>query len=558
MTGLIRHLLNSGDILTFISSCIAFIWFVVLLLINTKIKDDRKRLKIWAALCFLPIVYSLVHILIFAAGGAFLQILPGYLTIYIPAVLTAILPLLTKRKLLLRVGSAAIAVICAVCSILSIYSTKNVNLTRQGLSESYISLCDYLDENYIMSDWKQIDFEELKQEGLELIKEAEKTGDIEKYYDAVINLANSLHDGHASAFFYNSGPGNYLIERLMSFNDYGICLLTLDDGTTVAVNCEDGLDIRDGDVITKWNGVPIAEAVASVDAPLSEGVLENDVIHKTFYLAGIGGDSVEVTYIDASGAEAVAVLDKLDSPLPRALSTFGKFTKSENDFYEYGMIGPDIGYLRVTEEETDVISDSIAYCTGNHNKAREKFRRDLRELRDNGMTKLVIDIRNNAGGYEEVATALVSLFTDQKMYAFSLGVKKGNKLLSVDDRYVMPDGEFADIEILVITGMRCASAGDGLSLYLSKLDNVTVAGITNPSGINQETGGTIYLPENIAIAFPTGLILDGDGNPNIDTDRTRQSRNPVDIKIPFDRKAAIKIFNGVDYELEWAIDYLTE
>ena len=45
---------------------------------------------------------------------------------------------------------------------------------------------------------------------------------------------------------------------------------------------------------------------------------------------------------------------------------------------------------------------------------------------------------------------------------------------------------------------------------------------------------------------------------NIDIDGTRESRNPVDIKIPLDKEAALKIFNGVDYELEWAIDYLNQ
>ena len=94
------------------------------------------------------------------------------------------------------------------------------------------------------------------------------------------------------------------------------------------------------------------------------------------------------------------------------------------------------------------------------------------------------------------------------------------------------------------------------SLYLSRLDNVTVAGITNPAGINQETGGYIYMPDNAYIAFPIGLILDNDGKPNIDVDNTRISRNPVDIKIPLSKEAALKIFNGEDYELEWAINFL--
>ena len=222
------------------------------------------------------------------------------------------------------------------------------------------------------------------------------------------------------------------------------------------------------------------------------------------------------------------------------------------------MLSDNIGYLRVVEESTDNLSDMIGYITGNHTTAREMYREDLRELRTQGMKKLVIDIRNNAGGFDEVATALTSLFTKEQMYAFSLGVKNDKEMKSVTDRYVKGDGEFSDLEILVLTGMRCGSAGDGLTLYLSRLPNVTVAGLTDPEGINQETGGIVYMPEKAIVFFPTGLVLDENGNPNIDIDHTRKSRNPVDIKISLDKESALKIFSGEDYELEWAMEYLNK
>ena len=104
--------------------------------------------------------------------------------------------------------------------------------------------------------------------------------------------------------------------------------------------------------------------------------------------------------------------------------------------------------------------------------------------------------------------------------------------------------------------MRCGSAGDGMVLYLSRIKGITIAGLTNPAGINQETGGLIFMPEGAVIMYPVGLILDQNGNPNIDIDDTRISRTPLDIKIPLNKEAALKIFNGIDYELEWAIEYL--
>jgi C-terminal processing protease CtpA/Prc len=174
------------------------------------------------------------------------------------------------------------------------------------------------------------------------------------------------------------------------------------------------------------------------------------------------------------------------------------------------------------------------------------------------MKKLVIDIRNNGGGYDEISTALASLFSKEKKYAFSLGYRLNNKNNSLVDHYVLKDGEFSDIKVVVLTNMRCASAGDGIVLYLSRIDGITIAGLTDPEGVNQETGGVVYMPKGAVINYPVGLILDQDGNPNIDIDDSRTSRNPVDIKIPLTKENAIKIFDGEDYELEWAIDYLNK
>lgn len=555
MIGTLSHILDSGDRLTIILSFLAFLYFVCLFILRCTVKEKKIFPRVWMAMCFIPLLGSLIHIFVFSFGSAFLYVVPFYISIYIPSILTALLPLLARKRLVYIIGAGVSIAVSFVLALSSLYSSKVANYSGKSLSDAYISLCDYLEENYVLSEWKKIDYEKLKKEGLAKIKEAEKEGDKEKYYDAIFTLVESFHDGHAGVDFYGTDY-NYIVEKIKSFNDYGICLLTLDDGTTIAVNVEKSLEIESGDVITRWDGVPVEEAIESVRIPIIEGTLQNEKIQKTFYLSGVGDSDVEVTYINSDGEEKTVTLTKIEGNFTRALSTFGAFVSSRNEEYVCKMIDNGIGYLRVTSEETNEIADIFAYITGNHTFAREKFRDDLRVLKRNGMNRLIIDIRNNSGGYEEVATALVSLFAKEKMYAFSLGVKNGGELKAVDDRYVMADGEFSDLDILVLTGMRCGSAGDGLSLYLSRLENVTVAGLSDPSGINQEVGGYVYMPENVVVAFPTGLILDSEGNPNIDIDDTRESRNPVDIKIPLDKEAALKIFDGIDYALDWAVDYL--
>ncbi|MEE1173344.1 MAG: S41 family peptidase [Ruminococcus sp.] len=559
MLGTIQHILNASDILKLVISLSVLLYLIALIVIHGKMKQNEKSEKIWNLLCFVPLLLSVIHCIFFASGDVFSMVIQAYQSIYIPSVLIAFLPLLAKKKPLKIICNVFCVAISLIILVLSLGSGKVANYTRKSMKDAYLSACDYIEENYVLADWKKVDFEKLKADGLVLVDEAEKTGNTAKYYDALYMLINSLHDAHAGVSIYDN-ESSYIMDKIKVFGDYGLSLITLDNGDTIAVNVEEGLEIKNGDIITKWDGIPVDEAIDQVVLPTLMGTttVEHEKMDKTFFLAGVGEDTVNVTYINSAGKEIVATLSRIEGNQPRAYKSIELFTrlKLEEELNDYRMLDDNIGYLRVTDEKIDEISDRIGYVTGNHTTAREMFRNDLRELKAQGMTKLVIDIRYNAGGSNDVATALTSLFTKEKMFAYSLGVKNGEEIKGVSDRYVMADGEFSDLEVVVLTSMRCGSAGDGLSLYLSRLPNVTVAGLTNPIGINQETGGLIFMPESVIIYFPTGLVLDENGNPNIDIDDTRQSRNPVDIKIPLDKDAALKIFSGEEYELEWAVDYL--
>ena len=61
----------------------------------------------------------------------------------------------------------------------------------------------------------------------------------------------------------------------------------------------------------------------------------------------------------------------------------------------------------------------------------------------------------------------------------------------------------------------------------------------------------------MTVGYPSGLVMDGNGDPNIDTRADRISRDPVEERIPLDYDAAMKMFRDKeDYELDWAVNYL--
>ena len=280
MIGTLKYLLDTGDILILIISIIFLIYSVVIIGVSKKIINK----KIFNLLCMIPFIVSLIHFIIYTFGSAFLSILPFYLTIYIPAIIILFMPLVLKKKIVKKIYFSLAIIVCFICSLLSIDSCKVANYTNKSLSDAYISLCDYLEENYVLSTWKKINYDKVKEEGLILIKEAEENNDIDKYYEALDNIVKLANDGHMGLSFYNTDY-NYTIERIKEFNNYGLSLITLDSGETIAVNTLDNLEINDGDVITKWNNIPIKEAIDNVVLPLDGGTIENTRIQKTFYLA---------------------------------------------------------------------------------------------------------------------------------------------------------------------------------------------------------------------------------------------------------------------------------
>ena len=306
MLGTIAHLLYSVDILNVILTALFIIYALFLIAIHGKCNDDKK-VKIWNLSCLIPLFVSVIHMLMFTIGGAFPRLLLSYKIIYTPTILIALFPILSKKKLMYNIGKVIVVIACIFCSILSLNSGKVVNYSNQGLVDAYLSMCGHFEENYIMSEWKDIDYEALKKQYLPLVQEAEQTGDLNKYYDALNHFVCEFHDAHMGIEFYKDNT--YVINKIKQFNDYGLSLIALDDGTVIAVDVEEGLKIKEGDVVTKWDGKPIEEAIANVDLLISDSLPENEKILRVFYLAGFGGETVSVSYINSDNQEATVSLE---------------------------------------------------------------------------------------------------------------------------------------------------------------------------------------------------------------------------------------------------------
>lgn len=552
-----------------ITWCVAILLIMLLLaILHHRWRDDTKKLKIWRFLCLIPLLTVIVHFVIYAAS--FPLIAENFIPLYIIGILALIPIPFAKRKIGYPITATLAGVISVLCGFYFSVDAPNIgNYANMSYTDSFHAMVQEMDKKYVLKEWKEIDFSALEAKYMPAVEKAEKEQDPTKFADAVTMFCDELHDGHVGA-----------ITSTISFDrhEYGLAMIRLDNNDVIAVCTTEKvnkLGIEDGTVITKWNGKPVLQAA-------QEDVLDSGVSVKAtqetlavIELSGIGGDTVEVTFIDGSGAEQTVTLSDLGKfhTFREASLAFSHEPdiKNEEELQAYleqnfstKMLTDKCGYLMLSAESFNDdfmgFKETISYLTGNSTFAKKIFREGLRDLRSQGMEYLVIDLRNNCGGLDVIGCTLCGLLTDEDWYAQGLGICKNGQYISVSDQGIHGDGEFADLQVVAITNYACGSAGDGTALYLSKLPNVTLAGITDPGGYNQETGGACVLTDGIAIVnYPTGLVLNEDGEPNIDTRSDRISRNPVEVRIPLDHDAAMRIFRDKeDYELNWAIQYLEQ
>jgi len=170
--------------------------------------------------------------------------------------------------------------------------------------------------------------------------------------------------------------------------------------------------------------------------------IENGYILKT--LKGKPNTSVDLTVYRKSDDKMMSFnLKRGEVPI-----------KSVDAFY---MLNNELGYIKVNK---------FAATT------YDEFKTALDELIDQGMKKLVLDLRHNPGGYLQVATQIIDEFLeDGKMIVFTK-----NKKDRIDETFATEKGDFEDGHVFVLINGASASASEIVAGALQDNDMGTIVG----------------------------------------------------------------------------------
>lgn len=526
------------------------------LFVVAKTADRVKNTK-WKLLYLIPFVFVMV---VLALGGFEISMLPAYIAGGICIAGFFKEEVSVRRK------------VCMLAAALVFVSSATVDYNPGYREPDYVG--EYkeafhtLQKHYVLGEYKGIDWNRLYDKYLEQFKE------VKRQHDPVLNVVvwrqfcNEFHDGHVT-YMTKEDKVKAAAERIIG-NDYGLSLVMLSDGNTVAVNVDEHSEvyqagIRNGTVIKMWNQMELEQVFAQADMSVlaSMPLQENEDFYRPIVAAGIGEEVNVITFLDESGNEQTVEAHSRGSYYDRFVDTI--------DVIDQGVQASNLAFEKVSEDTyvlriKEMQYDTDSYANGDHSAMQKELRDKLNELKQDKVKHLIIDIRSNSGGSPQMVMAVAQLFAPAGEYSYAYeGVfDKGSASYEREDsgRYKVGEvlsftGEnvWENRKVTILVNAQSISAADHFTYIMKQLalPNVEIMGFhsTNASG---QAVSSIPLTDGM-ITYSAIPTLEEKGEILIDPDESREGGIALDKEVSFDQEAVQVLFDeGKDYLLQQALN----
>ena len=493
-------------------------------------------------------------------------------------------------------GAAAVALLTLV------NISINPGYNRLDLYGDFEEVFASMKKHYILTEEKGIDWDKLYKEYKPKFKEADKKQDLTQNYQIWQQYAQEFYDGHVGYIPDKLDENQALSVMCESYgNDYGLSLIKLSTGEYAAVNVEGcgmsysindkddigeveyskikdeyktenadaerltlvNAGIKNGTIITKWDGKAIDDYFDDIPFYYFQvPVKENEEFYQPMYVAGMGGDSVEISFLDESGEEKTVTAPKLGAYAPRldnTITSIDKGVKMTNLTWE--SLSEDTVMIRIYS----MAYDMNTYDGADYSEMTNKLREEVLAYKEAGIKNIVFDLRSNSGGSPFMVQGVAQLFAPEgehlTYYSAEINEDTATFERGADGKYKMGEemvnyyGEdlWHDGQIILLVNAQTVSAGDDMVYMMVDFPNVKVMGTTKSNNSCQAVQGMEISTGQFAFSVVPNLTEDGEIA--IDTLTDHESRVPFDEYIPMDEELITAIFdNGEDFILKYAAE----
>ncbi|HEY0558431.1 MAG TPA: S41 family peptidase, partial [Thermoanaerobaculia bacterium] len=430
-----------------------------------------------------------------------------------------------------------------------------INLGGLSWSTAFDGLCATLAAEYPFTERKGIDWPALRARFAHRIRAAEAAKDDRAYYRALRAFAWSVPDGHVAL----RGDDRGLKDAAVG-GGYRLALVELDDGRILVGRVDPGGPgdrggLRVGAEVVAWNGKPARAAVAAVSVDWSEeppATEDARALQRLRFLThGPVGALAAVGYRNpGADAASTAVLQAVPEAYPKPAGS--RWDVLLGDSLAVRTLADGCGYIQV-KFELPTFWDLTP---------EREVRRALERFRAAGAPGVVIDVRNNRGGEDEIVPRITAFFQARPRIYEIAGLYDP---ASHDFRphpetavRVLPRLPYWRGRVAVLVNPDTFSAGEGIPLALQGLPNSAVFGWRGTQGSFGVGEKTVHLPDGLDLVFPQGRSLDAEGRIQLDSDAQGQGGVRPDHRVPLDEAAFASAFGkGEDVVLAAALRWIS-
>ncbi|TRZ87063.1 hypothetical protein D4R89_10245 [bacterium] len=433
-----------------------------------------------------------------------------------------------------------------------------------------------MSREYAFTAWKRVNWRALYREYGPRIAKAEAANDEAAYYLGLRGYIHELRDGHVGIKAADLAAQQTMTEaqRRIVGGGFGLIATRLDDsGVIVSWVKPNGpaarAGMRVGARLLTWRGAPVAQALARTSTVLgpSQPTFARTMYEQARFLvrAPIGATRTVSFRNRGEGAYRTvrlrAVDDGLETLAMTDASSILNFGWPER-MVEHRILPGNVGYVRIYAE-----IDLPEQLPGDHTPTLELFRAAIGEFIDANVAGVVVDIRSNSGGSDQMAADFLASFYDRTTFYeyqnYIVPATGAFEIWIADDatgEYMSP-GEGISIEpaarryagpVVALVNNGCISSGEGVAMGIKNLPNGRVVGFSGTNGSFGMSGDVALMPGGYVIDWPFGQSLDERKVVQIDTRDGRGGVRP-DARVPMTRSNALRVAGGEDVALEYGL-----
>jgi carboxyl-terminal processing protease len=429
-----------------------------------------------------------------------------------------------------------------------------------GWTDAFEAMHARLATEYPFGQWKAIDWDRLRDAALRRIRAAEAEKRADEFYLALRGYVYAIPDGHIRIRY----GGTEALRDARVGADFGVTLARLAEGRVVIDYVSPDLSaagaLRTGDEVTHWNGHPISEALSAVstiwaNAPQPTRA-DREYQQLRFLTRAPSGTRAAITVKTPDDAARVVPLAAVpDGGAGLARTELLASPEQRKNRVQFRLLPSGHGYIRLTgffgetKAQTDAIFPAFAEAITWFN-----------QLRAPG---LVLDLRQNSGGIDELAARIAGIFyrgPANYLDAEYFDPASGTFAVKKDEHIaIAPQQPAFGGPVAALISPGTVSAGEGLARAIQQLPQGATVGFSGTHGSYGMTGGRIELPEGIVVSFPVGRSIDENGRILLDADARLNGGVDPDVRVALtaERLRQMRI-DGRDVELEAAIALLRE